>query len=170
MVRIHNKLLFGVKTMAMGVALCAAHTSGLLAAELQKQLVVTEAVVRLSDIFTDTGATSEAIVMEAPAPGKKLPISSYDLVKLAEKYELDWERPAYLKRIYVYREGTSFSLNELANAIIAEARQLDLEGDVEVKVFGRKNGLKTPLWFYCRRYRPYRISTERATQPLFGGT
>lgn len=147
MVRRHKKLLLGVKTLVVGVALCAAHTSSLLATELQKQLVVTDAVVRLSDIFTDTGATSETIVMEAPAPGKKLPISSYDLVKLAKKFELNWERPAYLKRIYVYREGTSFSLNELASAIIEEARQLDLEGDVEVKVFGRKTGLKLPYGF-----------------------
>jgi len=145
--RTYKKLFSSAKTLLMGAALCAAHNSALLASELQEQLVVTDAVVRLSDIFTDTGLSGETIILEAPAPGKKMPVSSYDLVKLAKKYELDWERPAYLKRIYVYREGTSFSLDELSAAIIDQARQHELEGDVEIKVFGRKTGLKLPLGY-----------------------
>jgi len=140
----HKNRRFNLKALVMGAALGATLTGSLEAAELQKQLVVTDAVVRLSDIFTDTGIAGETVVMEAPAPGKKKPVSSYELVRLAEKHQLDWDRPAYLKRVYIHREGVDFSLIDMTDAILEQARQLDLEGDVEIKVFGRKVGLKLP--------------------------
>jgi flagella basal body P-ring formation protein FlgA len=114
------------------------------AAELREKLIVTEAVVKLADIFTDTGINGEEVVMEAPVPGKKRQISSYELARLAEKYDLDWQRPAYLKRVYIHRDGDSFSLNELKPAIVDKARIDGIEDDVEVRIYGRKTGLYLP--------------------------
>jgi len=114
------------------------------AADLQEKLVVTDAVVRLSDIFTDTGANGEQVIMEAPAPGKRKSISNYELVRIAEKHQVEWDRPAYLKRVYIHREGIPFDLNDMSETILQAARQQDLTGDVEIKVFGRKVGLYLP--------------------------
>ncbi len=140
----YKQIKLGTTALLVGAALTVAPSSGLQAADLQKQLVVTEPVVRLSDLFTDTGVAGEDIIMEAPAPGKKRAISNYELVRLANKYALEWDRPAFLKRVYIQREGTPFNLNELSGAILDLARQENLEGDVEIKVFGRKKGLFLP--------------------------
>jgi len=145
--RIQKIMQTSLTILALGTAITAVQGTKVEAAELQKQLTVTDAVVRLSDIFTDTGASGEAIVMEAPAPGKKKALSSYDLVKLAKKHKLEWERPAYLKRIYVRREGVDFALADMSDAILQQARLQDLDGEVEIRVFGRSTGLKLPFGY-----------------------
>lgn len=137
-----------VKTSASALifsALGIAGTLSLKAADLREKIVVTDAIVKLSDIFTDTGAVGEKIVMEAPAPGKRGPISSYELTKLAEKYSLDWDKPAYLKRVYIHREGEPLKMEELKPAILELAREQGLEDDVKIRIFGRKNGLFLPV-------------------------
>jgi len=117
------------------------------AADLQENLIVADTVIRLADIFTDTGAQGEEIIMAAPAPGKKVQLSSYELVRIAEKFELDWQRPAYLKRIYFHRESTAFSLNDLKPIILAQTNEHGVTGDIEIKIFGRKNGLHMPVGY-----------------------
>lgn len=126
-------------------ALSMAGTANVEAADLREKLIVTDAVVKLSDIFTDTGAAGEEIVMEAPAPGKRNSISSYELTKLAAEYKLDWERPAYLKRVYIHREGEPLHLDELKPVILELAREQGLEDNVNVRLYGRKNGLFLPV-------------------------
>jgi len=144
MLRIHKQMQISARALIAGSALSAALAGSLEAADLQKRLVVTDAVVRLSDLFTDTGANGELVVMEAPAPGRRKAISNYELVRIAEKHEVDWDRPPYLKRVYLEREGQTFSLNDLQGAILELARDQDLEGDVVIHVFGRKTGLYLP--------------------------
>lgn len=146
MLRIHKTARKSVTALFASTILLAAPCSAQ-AADLHERLVVTDNVVKLSDIFTDAGAAGEHVVMEAPAPGKKKALSSYELTQLAEKYELDWDRPAYLKRVYVHREGDAFSLKDLHSAILERARAEGIEGDLEIKVFGRKTGLYLPAGY-----------------------
>lgn len=112
--------------------------------ELREQLSVIDPVIKLGDLFTDAGASAETVIMEAPAPGKSRQLSSYELERIADQFELDWERPTYLKRVKVYREGTSFSLDDLSSLVMAEIRQQGLSNDVNVQIYGRRTGLYLP--------------------------
>jgi len=143
MKRFHKKLL---KTTVSALILSAL-ASPAFAADLRENLVVTDPVIRLSDLFTDTGAEGETVVMEAPAPGKRAPISSYELTRLAEEHNLEWDRPSYLKRVYVHREGESFNLNDLKPMILELAREEGLDDDVKIRIYGRKTGLYLPVGF-----------------------
>ncbi|MBL4789463.1 MAG: flagellar basal body P-ring formation protein FlgA [Kordiimonadaceae bacterium] len=127
-----------------GLVLAATPLSSADASDLQKSLKVTDAVIKLSDIFTDTGKHGETVIMEAPAPGNKMQLSSYELVRLAAKYDLEWDRPAYLKRVYLHREGTPFTLEDVKVLIAEQAQENGLPSNIAIKIFGRKNGLFLP--------------------------
>lgn len=157
-----KRLTLSTKALLSGVALIATAAAAD-AADLRKDLVVTDSVVRLADLFTDTGAAGEAIVMEAPAPGKRKAISNYQLVRLAEEHKLDWDRPKYLKRVYLEREGVAFSLNDLTQRILDMAREQDLDGDVEISVYGRKKGLFLPFGYTVDdiSFKEFELSEQR---------
>jgi len=144
MLRFRKSIQSSALALLTGLALVATPLSSADASDLQKSLKVTDAVIKLSDIFTDTGEHGETVVMEAPAPGKKLQLSGYELVRLAAKYELDWDRPAYLKRVYLFREGTPFILQDVKMLIAGKAQELGLPSSIAIKIFGRKNGLFLP--------------------------
>ena len=133
-----------IGTFLLSSALVASATAASIAADLQERLVVEDAVIRLSDIFTDTGMYGDEIVMAAPAPGKRAQLSNYQLNQLAEKYELDWERPAYLKRIYIQRDGIPFKGSDLQQLVIGEIRKQGIESEINVKVHGRVRGMYLP--------------------------
>jgi len=127
----------------MSLALLPVHTAN--AADLQADLNVADTVIRLADIFTDTGPQGEDIIMAAPAPGKKIQLSSYELVWLAKKYKLDWELPVQLKRIYLHRESTAISFENLKEIIRDQTLEQGKNGDLEIKVFGSKKDLYLPI-------------------------
>ncbi len=124
--------------------LAGATTPAAIAADLREQLSVIDPVIKLGDLFTDLGADAETIVLEAPAPGDSKQLSSYELERIAEQYNIDWERPTYLKRVSVYREGNAFTLDDLGDIALREAQAQGLTGTVEIQVYGRRSGLYLP--------------------------
>lgn len=117
------------------------------ATELQEKVTVEASVVKLSDIFTDTGEAGDTTIMPAPAPGKRKQLTSYELNQIAEQFDLEWERPGYLKRIYVHREGTHVSAPELAPVILDKVRAQGLEADININVYGLNKGFYLPLGY-----------------------
>ncbi|WP_417457289.1 flagellar basal body P-ring formation chaperone FlgA [Kordiimonas sp.] len=132
------------KRAVIAALMCGVLAPATAAHELREQLSVIDPVIKLGDLFTDAGAAAETIVMEAPAPGKAKQLSSYELERIANQFELDWERPTYLKRIRVYREGNSFTLDDLNDIVMAEIQAQGLTSDVEVQIYGRRTGLYLP--------------------------
>ncbi|MCK0070470.1 flagellar basal body P-ring formation chaperone FlgA [Kordiimonas laminariae] len=133
-----------ISNFLLSSALIAAATTTTWAADLQERLVVDEGVIRLSDIFTDTGIHGDEIIMEAPAPGKRTQLSNYQLTQLAEKYELDWNRPAYLKRIYIERGGIPFKGKDLQQLVMNAIRNQGVESELNVRIHGRVRGMYLP--------------------------
>jgi len=120
-------------------AAAAAH-----AATRKDQVVVEDTMVRLSDLFNDVGAKGDTVVMEAPAPGKSDQLSAFELDRIAKEYKLDWQRPPLLKRLTVTRDGVPFSIDDLIPSVLDAAEAQGAPTDVEVRMFGRKNGLYLP--------------------------
>ncbi|MCJ9430339.1 flagellar basal body P-ring formation chaperone FlgA [Kordiimonas marina] len=129
-------------TALVGTVLSAATAAH--AATLKDQIVVEDAMVRLSDLFNDVGANGDTVVMEAPAPGKSDQLSAFELDRIAKEYKLDWKRPTLLKRITVTRDGVPFSIDDLIPSVLDAAEAQGAPSDVEVRLFGRKSGLYLP--------------------------
>lgn len=147
MTRLHKTLRTGATALLAGTILASVSAVAAEAADLREKLSVTDNVVKLSDLFTDTGEAGETIIMEAPAPGGRKQLSSYDLVRIAKEHKLDWERPSYLKRVYVHREGVAFKLADLEPAFMERLRDEGMDGDYDIRVFGKKIGLYVPAGY-----------------------
>jgi len=131
-----------VGILALGSMLSAVPAD---AATLKQNPTVSGPMIRLGDLFEDTGAQEDTVIMEAPAPGTSDNLTGYELERIAEQYELDWERPTYLKRITVQREGAAFALTELKPMVLDAAQQQGLDVDVAVKIYGSKRNLFLPI-------------------------
>lgn len=129
------------------LATLAAFTPALKAIELIKTPVVEDNYVHLSDLFDGLGDIADTIVMEAPSPGTRDIITGYELSAIAKEHKLDWKRPSYIKRIYLERVGISFTLNDIKPALHDLIEQNGVTNDVQISLFGRKNGLYLPIGF-----------------------
>ncbi|WP_417452136.1 flagellar basal body P-ring formation chaperone FlgA [Kordiimonas sp.] len=137
---------FGKNTRQTIIAalLCGALAPAASAADLREHLSVIDPVIKLGDLFDGLGAEAETIILEAPAPGDSKQLSSHELDRIAEQYSLDWQRPTYLKRVNVYREGNAFSLDDLGDIALREAQAAGIAGNIDIQVFGRRAGLYLP--------------------------
>lgn len=144
-----EKICKSIKTMLLATSLgiLPAYTPAVSAAELIQAPVVSDYMVRLSDLFTDVGDKADTIVMQSPAPGSRDTITAYELTALAKEYEIDWERPSYVKRIYLTREGEAFSLQDLKPQLLDQINDLGTSPDIDLTLYGRKNGLFLPTGY-----------------------
>jgi len=133
--------LFATCVMVAGLSL------NVQASELRDKLSVDAQMITLEDIFTDTGEAGSTIIMEAPAPGSRKQINSFELNKIAERYDLEWERPPYLKRIYIEREGTHFAEVDLEPMIMDQIRDLGVDADLNLNLYGLKKGFYLPAGY-----------------------
>ncbi|TNE66492.1 MAG: flagellar basal body P-ring formation protein FlgA [Alphaproteobacteria bacterium] len=147
-----------VKTMAYEASLRAVRLGALVgtflslsfvaeAATLKDRVVVDDTMVRLGDLFNDAGEHAGAVVMEAPAPGQSGHLTIYELDRIATQYGLDWQRPTFLRRIDIVRDGVPFSIDDLQQMVLDEAVAQGASTDVEIRLYGRKNGLYLPQGF-----------------------
>ncbi|MBL8697277.1 MAG: flagellar basal body P-ring formation protein FlgA [Alphaproteobacteria bacterium] len=92
--------------------------------------------VRLSDIFDGVGPESDAIVLRAPAPGRRYVLDAAWLQETARVHGLGWRPVSRFDRIVVERIGRIIPAAEIATALReaiqreggAEAMQLDFAG------------------------------------------
>lgn len=132
-----------IASLALGTVLAGG--SPVDATELKSAPIVNDAVIRLGDLFEDIGDKAETVIMQAPAPGEAEMLNSYELDRIARDYELEWERPDYIKTVSVQREGTPFALDDLTPLVLDAARQNGLDVDVEIKVYGSRRSLYLPV-------------------------
>ena len=78
-------------TLSAGGLLLAATQYGADAASLRSHTLVHGDMVRLGDLFDDAGPKSEAVVLRAPAPGRKMTVEGRWLRSLARAYRLNWQ-------------------------------------------------------------------------------
>ncbi|MFC3051228.1 flagellar basal body P-ring formation chaperone FlgA [Kordiimonas pumila] len=145
----NNKCKSMMRTFLMLVttSITSTYLAPAYAADLLENPVIEDSVVRLADIFSGTAEKGNEIVMQAPEPGKRLVVTSYELDRLAKAYELDWERPVYLKRIYLQREGEAFTLDDLEPIIKGLLQENGVHSDVEIKLYGRQSGHYLPVGY-----------------------
>lgn len=117
------------------------------AVDLIQSPVVDDHLIKLSDLFTDVGEKGETIVLEAPAPGQRGTISGYELSQIASEHDLDWERPSYIRRIYIERTGEQLLLDDVQSMLVDLIKDNGVLADIDVKLYGRQADIYLPIGY-----------------------
>lgn len=114
-------------------------------ADLKKDLSVDDRVITLGDLFQDIGDKENIVVLNAPNPGKSKNISGHDLERLATKYELDWQKPEYLKKVAISRNAHTIYSTEILELAHDAAVEAGADPDSQIRLFGRNKGVLVPM-------------------------
>jgi len=89
-------------------------------------------IVRLGDIFENTGAKADTAIAYAPAPGRRATLDADWLAETARRNDLAWQPHSPADRVVVERASQKIA----ADAILAElsATLRDYSGDGELKI------------------------------------
>ncbi|MEE2688362.1 MAG: flagellar basal body P-ring formation chaperone FlgA [Pseudomonadota bacterium] len=108
-------------------------------ASLRHHVVIRDHVVRLSDIFSDAGKHSDRIVLQPPAPGKKLVLNAQWLYRAARAYGVDWKPFSKLDQVVLERSIIRISTEQIREAIgkavrhqIGKNKNFEIELDNQV--------------------------------------
>lgn len=126
---------FRILAVAAALAAALAPQTGLAeAVMLRDAAVVTGDVIRLGDLFSNTGKKAEVAVAYAPAPGKKAVFDARWLWRVSYAYGLGWQPLSLQDRAVVERDsqviGTEAIEDALRNALLD--RGADPDSEVEL--------------------------------------
>lgn len=94
-----------------------------LAATLRHHVVIRENTVRLGDIFDDAGRHADRVVLQAPAPGKRITLNVQWLYHAARSYGVKWKPLSTLDQIVLERSSTLISTEQIREALIGAVRR-----------------------------------------------
>lgn len=115
------------------------------AADLKENIAIDSRLVTLGDLFDNIGDKTDIIVFEAPAPGKSKTVSGRDLQRIADKHDIDWQRPDYLKRVSLRRHSDTIAASELSDLFLELAIDQGASEDSQIRLYGRNDGLVVPV-------------------------
>jgi flagella basal body P-ring formation protein FlgA len=109
-----------------------------------RNVIVTDKVVRLSDIFSGIDAASDAELFYAPALGQQVILDYRWLTRAAQAYGLPWRPSSRLDRVVVERPSQRLErrriLESLADGLAAEG----VDPDVDIQLDGRNAEIHVP--------------------------
>lgn len=127
-------ILVTALALALAAGSAAADAKGLKAAiMLQSSVKVDSNVIRLGDLFTNTGEQADTAVAYAPEPGKRASFDARWLYRVARAYRLDWRPMNNRVRTMVTRTSQVIGRDEIAGAVLDALadRGVDTEADIE---------------------------------------
>jgi flagella basal body P-ring formation protein FlgA len=107
--------------MALPVMLLAAWPVA--ASTLRPMVTLTDAVVRLSDLFDDAGPLAARVLGPGPAPGTRLVVEAAQLAAIARQFNVDWRPASPSDRVVLDRPGRTLPRRD-----VIEALRVSLEG------------------------------------------
>jgi flagella basal body P-ring formation protein FlgA len=136
-------LALGVSTP--GVDPAAAEQQALLASTSRTHVTVSDGVVRLKDLFTNTGARAGNAVDSAPQPGSETVYDVHRLAAIARAHGLVWQAQSWSERVVVKRPGQTINADEIRAAINAALEAKGLSGKWRLVISSRQPRLAVPL-------------------------
>ena len=134
-----------LKTLLLSAITAISFTGLADATELKQSIVVDNDLVTIGDLFIDAEGLEAKIALTSPKPGKSKQYSAKDIMQIAKRHGLTWEKPDYIKRVNVKRNGTGFDMNDLT-PLLLDYVQESVSGDkVNVKIYGRQNEMFIPV-------------------------
>ena len=96
----------------------------------KKEIKLTGDVLTLGDVFENVPNSAGHVLAPAPAPGKTMILSAYDLQRISNAFHLDWRPQNQVERSIVLRVG-----NTVSTGRISEALQSKLERDMNGHIY-----------------------------------
>jgi len=79
------------------------------AAMLRPAVTIDADMVRIGDLFDDVGPAADAIVLRAPAPGRRYVLNAAWLGEAARAHGVDWRPTSRFDRVVVERIGRALA-------------------------------------------------------------
>ena len=134
---------------------------------LRESVVVKSKLVRLGDLFSNTGAKADITVAYAPAPGKRALFDARWLSRVARAYGLDWRPLGPQDQIMVERESQIITRAEIEDSIHAALISQGAERSMTVELSNRL--LRLYVASGSPRHRRRRGRSLRAAHGAFHG-
>lgn len=143
-------MISAIKRISLGLLMTVAFVSigpvnSSTAADLKENIAVDGRLVTLGDLFENIGEKTGVVVFEAPAPGKSKTVSGRDLQRIADQYDIGWQKPDYLKRVSLRRHSDTIAMNELSDLFLELAIDHGASEDSQIRLYGRNDGLVVPV-------------------------
>lgn len=123
------------------------------AADLKSRIVVSEATVRLGDLFADAGAAADIPVARAPAPGAVGQLSVEAIYNTTRAAGMTWQPPANLRYVSVSRAGTRLPEQKIRALVTAAVRKNRNTGDFRLNFSSRVDNIQLPAGASSERVR-----------------
>ncbi len=134
-----------LKTILLSAVTAISFTGLADATELKQSIVVDSDLVTIADLFIDAEGLGAKVVLSSPKPGKSKQYSAKDIMQITKRHGLTWDKPDYIKRVNVKRNGTGFDMNDL-KPLLLDYVQESVTGDkVSVKIYGRQSEMFIPV-------------------------
>ena len=146
--------------LVVALFLIATGVSDVTAAVLRQAITVDADVVRLGDLFVDSGDKRHSIVASAPSPGAKFIFGAARLKSIARRAGLSWHPRNRHEKVVVTRAGRLVSADEITKLVQAGLKNKGLQAGYEIAL--SKNNLTFHI--AAEDNRNIRISQTRYNQ------
>ncbi len=111
---------------------------------LKGNIEVSDDIVTLGDLFTDTGEASQIMVADGPQPGGRLALSANQIASFAASHGLLWQNSSKLKRVVVTRTSRVIETSEILKHIARALVEAGAPERVEIQLSDSRLKLHVP--------------------------
>ena len=108
--------------------------------ELTGKTLIDGDVVTVGDLFTNTGTHAKYVLAPAPEAGKKLTLSTDDLMRVAKAFKLDWQ-PAEYDYVSLERNASLIDTDMMINALNSSDLHDKIDNKAEIKLSSHLSGI-----------------------------
>ncbi len=134
------KLLTLLATSALAISIATADAS-----TLRYSVIVEGDSVRLGDIFDDAGVYADRIVVNAPAPGRRLTLDVNFLAEAARLYRVNWRPTSRFDRVVVERAGKTIPAAEIIQRLRGDLVAEGMPKNAQIELTNRNFEIHVPL-------------------------
>ena len=111
---------------------------------LRPHVLVNESVIRLGDLFTNTGIHEKTPIAYSPKPGKKAIFDARWLYRVAKANDINWKPLTAHVQTIVERESIIISRQEIENLILEGLSEHGLGTDISIELSNKFLRLHIP--------------------------
>ena len=112
---------------------------------LRADVTIKGGLVRLGDIFRNTGSKARIAIAYAPAPGRRAVLDASWLSETADRHGLDWRPQSHLDQVVLQRASIPLSREAVIKKVSEMIRQRGMRGDVRVELSYRIQRIDLPV-------------------------
>ncbi len=115
------------------------------AISLRTEVTVKGGLVRLGDIFRNTGSKAKIAIAYAPAPGRQAVLDASWLSETAERQGLDWRPQSHLDQVVIRRASIPLARDAIITKLSEIVRRQGLKGDFRIDLNYRIQDIQLPI-------------------------